>query len=120
MRTNRRLLAVGQAQHALKFQFHAVGARLVGLVDHEDVGNLHDAGLDGLDIVAHARHQHDHRDLCQVGDLHFVLSHAYRFDDDVVPSRRPSIRRARSAVARAKPPVVPRVAIDRMKIPGSA
>ena len=36
-----------------------VGARLIGLVDDEDVGDLEDPGLDGLDVVAHARHQDD-------------------------------------------------------------
>ena len=32
-----------------------LGAVAVGLVEHEDVGDLHDAGLDRLDVVAQAR-----------------------------------------------------------------
>src|SRR3712207_8690048 len=31
----------------------------VGLVDDEHVAYLHDAGLDGLYVVAHAGHEHD-------------------------------------------------------------
>ena len=68
----------------VQFLLHAVGAGLVGLVDHEDVGDLHDAGLDGLDVVAHAGDQHDHGHLRQDGDFDFVLPHAHGFDDDVV------------------------------------
>src|ERR1039458_7712279 len=35
----------------VEFQLHAVGAGMVALVDDEDIGDLHDAGFDGLDIV---------------------------------------------------------------------
>ena len=62
----------------VEFALHAVGAGLVGLVDHEDVGDLHDAGLDRLDVVAHAGHQHHDGDLRDAGDFHFVLAHARR------------------------------------------
>ncbi len=43
------------------FALDAVGAGMVGFVDHEDVGDLHDAGFDRLDVVAHAGHEHHHR-----------------------------------------------------------
>src|SRR5664280_992144 len=70
----------------VKFLFHAVGAGAIALVDDEDVGDLHDAGLDGLHIVAHAGDQHHNRDLRHGGDLDFVLPDADGFDDDVIPA----------------------------------
>ena len=92
------------AQHALQFALDAVRAGLVGLVDDEDIGDLHDAGLDRLDVVAHAGHQHHDRHLRQSRDLDLVLADADGFDR--ARSRWPaaSIRRAMSAVARARPP----------------
>src|SRR6266542_4958526 len=46
----------GELQHGAQFGGKAIGARQVGLVDHEDVGDLEDAGLDGLDVVAESGH----------------------------------------------------------------
>ena len=77
-----------EAQHGLHLPLHAVGARLVGFVDDEDVGDLHDPGLDRLDVVAHARHQHHHGHLRQAGDLDFVLPDADGLDDHEVLARR--------------------------------
>ena len=62
-------------------------ALAVGLVDHEDVGDLHDPGLQGLHLVAQAGHQ-DHQ--AHVGgphDLHLVLAHAHGLDQDHVLPR---------------------------------
>src|ERR1035438_8048560 len=70
----------------VKFQLHAVGAGAIGFVDDEDVGDLHDAGLDGLHIVAHAGDQHHYRDLRDGGDGDFVLPYPDGFDDDVFPA----------------------------------
>ena len=47
--------ALAERDHALDVAVGGVGAVPVGLVDHEDVGDLQDAGLDRLDRVAHAR-----------------------------------------------------------------
>ena len=60
---------------------------MVGLVDDEHVGDLHDPGLDRLDIVAHAGHQHHHGHLRQAGDLDFVLPDADGLDEHVVLAR---------------------------------
>jgi hypothetical protein len=70
----------------LQFLLYTVGAGLVGLVDHEDVGDLHDPGLDRLDVVTHPGDQHHHRYLRQVRDLDFVLPHSHRLDQHVVPA----------------------------------
>ena len=96
-----------------------IGALAVGLVHHEDVGNLHDAGLDRLHIVAGAGHQHDDRDVGGADDVHFVLADADRLDDhDVlaggVEHQRGVARRA------ASPPRWPRVAMLRTNTPASS
>ena len=70
----------------VEFQLHAVGAGVIALVDDEDIGDLHDAGLDGLHIVAHAGDQHDYGHLRDGGDLDLVLPDADGFDDDVIPA----------------------------------
>ena len=62
----------------------AVGAFAIGLVDDEDVGDLHDAGLERLHVVAGARHQRDDRDVGGADDVDFVLADADGLDDDDV------------------------------------
>src|ERR1035437_3899410 len=59
---------------------------MIALVDDEDIGDLHDAGFDGLDIVAHAGDQDHYGDLGDGGDLDLVLTDADGFDDDVIPA----------------------------------
>ena len=44
--------------HVPQVARHLVGAVAVGLVDHEDVGDLEDAGLRRLDAVAHPGREH--------------------------------------------------------------
>ena len=58
----------------------------VGLGDDHDVGHLHDAALDALQLVAGTRNlqQHEHVDHRMYG--RFGLSHADRFDEDDVES----------------------------------
>ena len=58
-----------------------VRALAVRLVDDEDVGNLHDAGLERLDIVARAGHERHDRDVGRADDVDFVLTDADRFDE---------------------------------------
>ena len=70
----------------VEFQFHALRAGTIGLVDHEDIGDLHDAGLDRLHIVTHARDEHHHGYLRDGSNLDFVLPDADRLDDDVIPA----------------------------------
>src|ERR1039458_5620073 len=59
---------------------------MIALVDDEDIGDLHDAGLDGLDIVAHAGDQDHYGDLGDGGNFDLVLTDADGFDDDVIPA----------------------------------
>ncbi len=70
----------------MKFQFHAVGAGTIGLVDDEDVGDFHDAGLDGLNVVTHAGDEDDYGHLGDGGDVDFVLPDANGLDDHVIPA----------------------------------
>jgi hypothetical protein len=62
----------------------AVGAFAIRLVHDEDVGNLHDAGLERLHLVAGAGHERHHRDVGGADDVHFILAHTDGFDDDDV------------------------------------
>jgi hypothetical protein len=39
----------------LNFALHSFRSGLVGFVDGEDVRDLHDACLDGLNVVSHSR-----------------------------------------------------------------
>src|SRR5664279_3441768 len=62
----------------------AVRAVTVGLVHDEEVRDLHEARLDGLNVVAHAGRQDDHAALGEPEDLDLVLAHAHRLDEDLV------------------------------------
>ena len=96
-----------------------IGALAVRLVHHEDVGNLHDAGLERLHLVAGPGHEHDDGDVRGADDVHFVLADADRLDDDDVLAG--SVEDERD-VARSRGrgrPRWPRVAMLRMNTPGS-
>ena len=71
-----------------QFAGSAVGTVTIGLVDHEDVADLQDAGLDGLDPVAQARCQHHDRGVGLAGDLHLGLPDADRLDEHRVAAGR--------------------------------
>ena len=109
-----------QRQVRLHRRHEPIGAVAIGLVDDEDVGDLHDAGLERLHFVAGARHEDHERHVGRADDVDFVLADADRLDDDerlARPRRAPARRRV---VARARPPSCPRVAMLRMKTSGSA
>ncbi len=57
-----------------------VGALAVGLVDDEDVRDLHDAGLERLHLVSRARHEGHDRHVGRAHDVHLVLADSHRFD----------------------------------------
>ena len=57
---------------------------MVALVDHKNVRNLHDTGLDALHIVSHPGHQNHHRDVGQADDIDLILAHADGLDHDEV------------------------------------
>ncbi len=65
-----------RADLALQLQRH----RVVGLVDHEHVGDLEHAGLEHLHRVAAAGLQRDQRRVGDLGDLDLALADADRLD----------------------------------------
>ena len=60
----------------------------IGLVHHEDVGDLQDAGLRHLDGVAQAGRQDHYRRVGGRRDLHLGLAYPDRFDQDQVVTGR--------------------------------
>ena len=106
-----------QRQHRLDRRDHPIGAFVVRLVDHEDVGDLHDAGLERLHLVAGARHQRHDRDVGGAHDVHLVLADADGLDQHDVLAGGVEHRARRRSVARARPPRWPRVAMLRMNTP---
>src|SRR5579859_7366488 len=69
-------MARRQGLHGADLFLHAIGAVPVALVHDEDVGDLHDAGFDGLHIITHAGDEDDHGDVRQADDVHLILAHA--------------------------------------------
>ena len=76
----------GEVEHALEVAAGLVGPGTVGLVDHEHVGDLEQAGLVGLHRVAPARVHHHHGGVGGPGHLHLHLAHPDRLDDDPRPA----------------------------------
>ncbi len=66
------------------FALQLIDAGAVGFIDDEDVGDFHDAGFDGLDVVAHAGNEHDYRHVGKRRDIDFILTDADGFDDDEI------------------------------------
>jgi hypothetical protein len=73
-----------ERQDALDLAHHRVGERVVGLVDDDHVGDLHHAGLQGLDRVARARDQHEHDGVGVVDDVDLGLADADGLQEHVV------------------------------------
>ena len=65
--------------HRPDLTLHPLRSLAIAFIDNEDVGDLHDAGLDGLHIIAHAGNQDHHRDIRQADNVNFILAHAYGF-----------------------------------------
>ena len=84
------------ADHRPQVAAGLVGALAVGLVDDEDVADLQDPGLRGLDAVAHPGRQQDDGGVRQPGDLDLALADADGLDEHHVEARR---RPARAAPA---------------------
>src|ERR1019366_9185973 len=87
------VFAHGQRLHGANLALHSLGAIAVRLVDDENVGDLHDAGLDGLHNVAHAGHQHDDGHIRQAHDVHLVLADADGLDHDNIAAAGVAHRR---------------------------
>jgi len=71
---------VQHLHHRSDLASHLIGHRVIGLVDDEDVGNLHDAGFEHLHRIAAARLESDERRLRQLRDLDLALPHPDRLD----------------------------------------
>ncbi len=65
----------------------------VGLIDDQDVTNLHNAGFHRLHVISHARHQHDHTDVRSFGNLDFILTDTDGLNDDFFIAGRIEDRR---------------------------
>jgi len=93
---------VSEQEHRFDLLHRHVAAIPVGLVDHEDLTNLHESSLHCLDAVAGFRHEHYDRGVGGPGDIQFRLSDADRLEDDVVETRRVHHRRdARSGAGQS-------------------
>src|SRR5918999_2927155 len=67
---------------------HGLRGRVVALVHGDDVGNLHDSGLEGLDRVAGAGHEDEKNGVCDPDDLDFALTGSDRLEEhELLPGR---------------------------------
>ena len=74
--------------HVAQVAGHLLGAVTVGLVHHEDVGDLQDARLRGLDAVAHAGREQHQGGVGQLHDLDLGLADADGLDEHHVAADR--------------------------------
>ena len=75
-------VCAGQVEHQLEVADGLGDAVAVGLVHHEEVGDLHEPGLVGLHAVTPAGVHHDDGRVGGAGDLDLDLTDADRLDDD--------------------------------------
>ena len=73
---------IGQVEHQLQVASGLGDPGTIGLVDHEDVGDLHEAGLVGLDAVAPSGVHDHHGGVGLAGDLHLHLPDPDGLHDD--------------------------------------
>src|ERR1041384_1159191 len=73
---------------------------MIALVDHENIGDLHNAGLDGLNIVPHSGDKNDNRDIGDADDVNLILTDAYSLNHDDIAARRVEYHRDVSRAAR--------------------
>jgi hypothetical protein len=76
-----------QRQNAPDLSYHRVGQRVLGLVDHDHVGDLHHPRLQRLDRVAGAGLEHKHDRVRVVDDVHLRLAHADGLEEHIVLAR---------------------------------
>ena len=69
-------------EHRPQLRRRALGTGPVALVDDDDVGDLEQARLDGLDLVAHLRRLEDDRRVGRGRHLHLALAGADRLEQD--------------------------------------
>ena len=73
-----------QRLHGANLTFHPLRPFAIALVNDENVSNLHNAGLDGLYIVAHAGNKHHHCDVRQPHDINLVLTETHGLNHDQI------------------------------------
>ena len=71
-------------ERAFELMQRAPGIRQVGFVDDEDVGDLDEPGLHGLDVVAEPRRGGEHAHVGDVDDVDLALAGADGLDEDQV------------------------------------
>jgi hypothetical protein len=74
-RLPRALAVAGCGDHRAQVPDRLLGAGPVALVHHEDVGDLQDSGLGGLDGITHPRRDDHQGRVRQGGDLDLGLAH---------------------------------------------
>ena len=91
-RIGRRALPRGRSmrEHRLDLHDRAIGALPVGLVHHEDVGDLHDPGLQGLHLVAEPGTSTTKLSVGGLDDVHLVLADAHGLHQDDVLAPTPT------------------------------
>ena len=102
-------------EHRPQLGRRPLGARPVALVDDDEVGDLEQAGLDRLDLVAHLGRLEDDRRVGRRRDLDLALAGPDGLDAARGRSRPRRAPRPRRVVVAARPPAWPRAAIERMK-----
>ena len=106
-----------QLEHLLQVATGLLDAGAVGLVDHEDVGDLHQPGLVGLHAVAPSRVDDDDGGVGLAGDLDLDLPDADGLDED--PAVPEGVEQADRLRRRQRARRGGRVAIERMNTPAS-
>ena len=112
------MAVIAEGEHHLEIARHAVDPVAIGLVEHEDIGDLENPRLDRLDVVTQARHRDDENRV----DAATTSTSSWptpTVSTSTQSKPAASSRSTASRVARASPPIAPRVAIERMKTPGS-
>src|SRR5579884_3106675 len=66
----------GKRLHSSNLALHAIGSLAIALVDHEDISDFHDAGLDRLHIISHSGNEDHDRNVCETHDVNFILTDA--------------------------------------------
>ena len=92
-----------EAEDRLDRRRQPIGAFAVGLVHDENIGDLHDAGLQRLDLITRAGHERHDRHVGGADDVDLVLTDADGFDRSRDPCRRhraPGRRRRSPATGR--------------------
>src|ERR1041384_5036860 len=82
----RERVALPYAQHYLDLLAQFIRSRPIALVDHVELGDLHDARLQRLNPVARFGYEYQHRGFGGRGDVELGLADADRFDEDAVES----------------------------------